>query len=80
MVTLEHRGDRVDVGAQFYHTNMQCALDLIDAMGMLPGESLSEVDHLPGIAKGGFFAVKQAAKDTPQRGDQGRIDGQAKQG
>jgi protoporphyrinogen oxidase len=34
MVTLEHRGDRVDVGAQFYHSNYRCALGLIDAMGL----------------------------------------------
>jgi len=34
MVTLEHRGDRVDVGAQFYHTNMQCAVGFIDELGM----------------------------------------------
>ena len=34
MVTLEHRGDRVDVGAQFYHSNFRYALELIDAMGL----------------------------------------------
>jgi phytoene dehydrogenase-like protein len=34
MMTLEHRGDRVDVGAQFYHSNYRCALGLIDAMGL----------------------------------------------
>lgn len=34
MVTLEHKGDRVDVGAQFYHSNYRYALGLIDAMGM----------------------------------------------
>jgi protoporphyrinogen oxidase len=34
MRTLEHRGDRVDVGAQFYHTNGRCTLEFIEAMGM----------------------------------------------
>ncbi|MEW6440040.1 MAG: FAD-dependent oxidoreductase [bacterium] len=34
MMTLERKGDRVDVGAQFYHTNGRYGLELIDAMGM----------------------------------------------
>lgn len=34
MLTLGYRGDRVDVGAQFYHSNYRCALGLIDAMGL----------------------------------------------
>ncbi len=34
MMTLEHRGDRVDVGAQFYHTNGRCTLELIDEVGL----------------------------------------------
>jgi len=32
MRTLEHRGDRVDVGAQFYHSTYRHALELIQAM------------------------------------------------
>ncbi len=34
MVTLEHRGDRVDVGAQFYHSNFRCALEILDGLGL----------------------------------------------
>jgi hypothetical protein len=34
MVTLERRGDRVDVGAQFYHSNFRCAFELMDAIGI----------------------------------------------
>ncbi len=34
MVTLEYRGDRVDVGAQFYHSNFRCALAFLDALGL----------------------------------------------
>jgi protoporphyrinogen oxidase len=32
MLTLERRGDRVDVGAQFYHSNFRYALQLLDAV------------------------------------------------
>jgi protoporphyrinogen oxidase len=32
MVTFEHRGDLVDVGAQFYHTNFRYSFELIDEM------------------------------------------------
>jgi len=32
MVTLERKGDRLDVGAQFYHTNFRHCFDLMDAM------------------------------------------------
>ena len=32
MVTLERKGDRLDVGAQFYHTNFKHCFDLMDAM------------------------------------------------
>ena len=34
MVTLERRGDRVDVGAQFYHTDFRYAYELIEAAGL----------------------------------------------
>ena len=34
MVTLEYRGDRVDVGAQFYHSNFRCASAFLDALGL----------------------------------------------
>ena len=34
MATLERNGDRIDVGAQFYHSNYRYAFDLIDAMGL----------------------------------------------
>jgi protoporphyrinogen oxidase len=34
MMTLEHRGDRVDVGAQFYHSNFRSAFELMDAVGV----------------------------------------------
>ncbi len=34
MVTLERRGDRVDVGAQFYHTDFRHAPELIEAVGL----------------------------------------------
>jgi protoporphyrinogen/coproporphyrinogen III oxidase len=34
MVTLEYRGDRVDVGAQFYHSNFRCALEFLDALNL----------------------------------------------
>ena len=34
MVTLEHRGDRVDVGAQFYHTDFRNAYELLEAVGL----------------------------------------------
>jgi len=37
MVTLERRGDRVDVGAQFYHTDFRNALQLIEAVGLGSG-------------------------------------------
>src|SRR5512139_2961836 len=33
MLTLERKGDRVDVGAQFYHTNFRYACGLMDAVG-----------------------------------------------
>jgi protoporphyrinogen oxidase len=34
MVTLERKGDRVDVGAQFYHSNYRYAFDLMDAVDL----------------------------------------------
>ncbi len=34
MVTLERKGDRLDVGAQFYHTNFKHCFDLMDEMKM----------------------------------------------
>ena len=34
MVTLERRGDRVDVGAQFYHTDFRNAGELLEAVGL----------------------------------------------
>ena len=34
MVTLERRGDRVDVGAQFYHSSYRHAFDLIDVVNL----------------------------------------------
>jgi len=34
MLTLERRGDRVDVGAQFYHSNFRYALQLLDAVNL----------------------------------------------
>jgi len=34
MLTLERKGDRVDVGAQFYHTNFRYAYGLMDAVGL----------------------------------------------
>jgi protoporphyrinogen oxidase len=34
MVTLEHKGDRVDVGAQFYHSSYRHAFDLMDAVNL----------------------------------------------
>jgi protoporphyrinogen oxidase len=36
MATLEREGDRVDVGAQFYHTNYRYAFRLMDAVGLSP--------------------------------------------
>ncbi|MFA5399649.1 MAG: NAD(P)/FAD-dependent oxidoreductase [Dehalococcoidia bacterium] len=37
MVTLERKGDRLDVGAQFYHTNFKHCFDLMDEL-KLSGE------------------------------------------
>ncbi len=34
MVTLERKGDRVDVGAQFYHSSYRLAFDLMDVVGL----------------------------------------------
>ncbi|RJP72456.1 MAG: FAD-dependent oxidoreductase [Candidatus Abyssobacteria bacterium SURF_17] len=34
MATIEHKGDKVDVGAQFFHSNYRYAFDLIDAMNL----------------------------------------------
>lgn len=34
MVTLERKGDRVDVGAQFYHSDYRYAFQLMDAVGL----------------------------------------------
>jgi len=34
MVVLERKGDRVDVGAQFYHSNFRYAFQLMDAMNL----------------------------------------------
>ncbi len=34
MVTLERKGDRVDVGAQFYHSSYRYAFDLMDATNL----------------------------------------------
>lgn len=34
MMTIERKGDKVDVGAQFYHSNFKNALGLIDKMGL----------------------------------------------
>jgi hypothetical protein len=34
MLTLERKGDRVDVGAQFYHTNFRHAAQLLDAVDL----------------------------------------------
>ena len=34
MLTLERKGDRVDVGAQFYHTNFRYAFQLMDAVNL----------------------------------------------
>lgn len=34
MATLEHNGDKVDVGAQFYHSNYRYAFELMDAVGL----------------------------------------------
>ena len=34
MATLERKGDRVDVGAQFYHSSYHHAFDLMDAMNL----------------------------------------------
>jgi protoporphyrinogen oxidase len=34
MATMERRGDKVDVGAQFYHSNYRYAFDLMDAMNL----------------------------------------------
>jgi protoporphyrinogen oxidase len=34
IASIEHKGDKVDVGAQFFHSNYRYAFDLIDAMGL----------------------------------------------
>ncbi len=34
MATLERKGDRVDVGAQFYHSSYRLAFDLMDVVGL----------------------------------------------
>jgi predicted NAD/FAD-binding protein len=34
MVTMEHKGDKVDVGAQFFHSNYRYAFELMDAVGL----------------------------------------------
>ncbi len=34
MATMERKGDRVDVGAQFYHSNYRLAFDLMDVVGL----------------------------------------------
>ena len=34
MVTLERKGDRVDVGAQFYHSNYRYAFDLMEVVNL----------------------------------------------
>lgn len=34
MVILEHKGDKVDVGAQFYHSDFRYAFELMDAMNL----------------------------------------------
>jgi len=34
MATLEHKGDKVDVGAQFYHSNYVYAFELMDAVNI----------------------------------------------
>ena len=34
VVTLEHKGDRVDVGAQFFHNNYRYAFELADKMNL----------------------------------------------
>ena len=34
MITLERRGDRVNVGAQFFHTDFRHAYQIIEAVGL----------------------------------------------
>jgi len=36
MATIERKGDRVDVGAQFYHSDYRYAFQLMDAVGLTP--------------------------------------------
>jgi protoporphyrinogen oxidase len=36
MITIERKGDRADVGAQFYHSNFRYAFELMDAMNLSP--------------------------------------------
>ncbi|MEW6440054.1 MAG: FAD-dependent oxidoreductase [bacterium] len=33
-ILLEHRGDKVDIGAQFYHSNFRYAFELMDAVNL----------------------------------------------
>jgi protoporphyrinogen/coproporphyrinogen III oxidase len=33
-IVMEHRGDQVDVGAQFYHSNFRYAFELLDAVNL----------------------------------------------
>ena len=40
MKTLEYRGDKVDVGTQFYHSDYKLAFDLIDAAGLTDTKKL----------------------------------------
>jgi len=36
MMTLERKGDRVDVGAQFYHTSFRNGMEMIEKAGLTP--------------------------------------------
>ncbi|MBI5115363.1 FAD-dependent oxidoreductase [Candidatus Poribacteria bacterium] len=40
MATIERKGDKVDVGAQFFHSNYRHAFDLMDAVGLRRSEPI----------------------------------------
>jgi oxygen-dependent protoporphyrinogen oxidase len=59
MRTLERSGDRVDVGAQFFHSNYRRTLALIDEMGMSPTKRKIPEDAVFCLEDGSRYVLNQ---------------------
>ncbi|MFQ5699713.1 MAG: protoporphyrinogen/coproporphyrinogen oxidase [Myxococcota bacterium] len=74
MRTLERRGDRVDVGAQFFHSNYRHCLELIEVAGLSASRSPIQGKTQYRFADGSSYCFGHKARYIRPLGVRGHVD------